>query len=158
MADNGTWVSASGTLAGDDVPKINHTHINCVRANGTCEMIYASFDPEASFLHLYYPGLDIYAIKVWTKHMVIAIDEGPCSVASLTIDVLAQTVTRSHTGSCVAKSPSTWTLTDGMAVTWKIYQEGHNKARELVYKPARKLVPPVPSWGQDSGVRIPVPE
>jgi hypothetical protein len=63
----------------------------------------------------------------------------------MTISLPAETVTLSHTGSCLDKTPipKISYLSDGFPVSWKIHQERTNKARMLVYEPARRLIPPV---------------
>ena len=148
MAADGSAASASGTLvgvAGKDVAhKINHTRIMCVRAEGTCEVSQASFDPNTSFLYLDWPEPP-YVVKAWTSHTIVAVSEGPCGIeASLTIDAVAKTATLSSSGSCIDNTPSTFSFVDGFPIAWKIYQDRVNAARALVYEPARRLVgPPV---------------
>src|SRR5262249_30022110 len=141
LAKDGSWVSAHGTLAGDDIAHpINITRIMCLRASGTCDLSSASFDSKTSFLWLDLPIT--YEIKVWTSHTIMAVSEVACDgVASMTINVPAKTVAIVETGNC--KTQANFTLVDGFPVTWKIYQAKKNKARELVYEPARKLVAPV---------------
>jgi hypothetical protein len=49
------YVSAQGTLAGDNLAhahEINHTRIECARAEGTCTIFSASFNVDNSFLPL----------------------------------------------------------------------------------------------------------
>jgi len=121
MAKDGSWVSASGTVEVGGSHRINHTRIICVRANGTCDMYSASFDPKISFLWLDLPP-DPYVIKVWTSHTIMAVSEGACGVASITINVPTETVAIVDHGNCIDKTPSTSGLIDGKAVAWKIYQ------------------------------------
>lgn len=44
----------------------------------------------------------------------------------------------------MSKTPSAYTLIDGGPVAMKLHQDKANKARALVYEPARKLLPAVP--------------
>jgi hypothetical protein len=136
-------VVAQGTVAGDKLAhKFNHTRIECLRADGICNLVSATFDPDTLFL-----WLDItqtYTIKVWTADTVIAVQEGPCGVETLTITVSTEMVALSSTGSCGDKTPTTFNLVGGFPIAWKTYQEKRNKARMLVYEPARRLVPIVP--------------
>lgn len=142
IAKDGSWVSALGTLAGDDIAHpINITRIMCLKGLGTCDLSSASFDLKTSFLWHSLPVT--YVIKVWNSNTVVAVSEGACGVASMMIDVSAKTVSLADTGNCIIKTQSNFTLVDGGAVAWKIHQDKVNKARELVYEPARKLVPPV---------------
>ena len=145
VAQDGSWASASGTVAmvsGDDVAhKINHTRIMCIRAEGTCDMVSASFDLNTRFLWLDLPTV-AYVIKAWTSHTILAESQGPCGIdASLTLDIVAKTVTISSNGSCVDKRPSTYSLVDGFPVAWKLHQDSIDKARTLVYAPAQKFMP-----------------
>jgi hypothetical protein len=50
-------------------------------------------------------------------------------------------MTVSHRGGsfCVSDKPSFWKLIDGFDVAWNLNQERINKARELLYDPARKF-------------------
>ena len=143
VAKDGGWVAASGTLAGDDVvQRINHTRISCIRAEGICNVNSASFDPNTSFLWLNF-GPVPYKIRLWTENAVTAVNAHSCGADTMTIDVAAKTVTIVSTGSCVSKTPKTYALIDGGAVAWKLHQDKVNKARALVYEPARRLLPPV---------------
>jgi hypothetical protein len=40
-----------------------------------------------------------------------------------------------------ANTANIWKLVDGFPVAWNIYLERYNKARNLVYEPARKMFP-----------------
>ena len=75
--------------------------------------------------------------------------DGPCSTALMTIDIKGEqvsivTVPQPDELLCKRASregPSTWKLVDGGPVAWKLGQEKMNKARMLVYRPAKRLMP-----------------
>ena len=143
-AADGTSVAASGTLAGDDVTrKINHTRITCSRAEGICNVHSASFDLNTSFLWLNF-GPVPYKVKSWTASTVTAVNVHACGTDTMTIDVAAKTVAIDSTGSCMSKTPTSYTLVDGGPVVLKLHQDKVSKARTLVYEPAQKLLPPAP--------------
>jgi hypothetical protein len=133
------YVSAYGTLAGDIAHKINFTRIECLRAEGICNMFSASIDPDTLFLYSDIPIA--YAIKVWTADAIIAVSEGPCGIVeTININVPANMVAVNRTGSCLEdKTPATFNLVDGFSVAWKMYEEKINKACALVYEPAQRL-------------------
>jgi len=152
--NDGNYVSASGTVAGDNLAhKINHTRIECSRSESTCNVVSATIDPNTLFLWLDIP--QTYEIRLWNAQTIIAVSEGPCLltsgrvIATMTIDLPAETVTLSDTGSCLDKTPSAYNLIEGFPIAWKSYQEKTNKARVLVYEPAQRLIPPV----QDASLR-----
>jgi hypothetical protein len=134
---------AVGTGAMDDLAyPLNSIRIVCVKADSTCNMIDAGFDPKMHSLSL---GDTPYEIKTWTPSRVTAIREHPCGTALMTIDVTAEAVaivTEPHAelAGCREDRPSTWTLVDGWPVAQKLNQDRINKARALVYEPARKLM------------------
>jgi hypothetical protein len=69
----------------------------------------------------------------------------PCGTALMTIDVTAEAVAivtgpHAELAGCREDRPSTWTLVDGWPVAQKLNQDRINKARALVYEPARKLM------------------
>lgn len=141
VAKDASWVAASGTLAGGDVTrKINHTRINCIRAEEICHVFSASFDPNTSFLWLNL-GPVAYKIEVWTQDTIMAVNKHACGVDTMKIDIPTKTVTIESTGSCVNKARSTYSLTDGGEVARQLHRERVNKAQPLVYKPARRLLP-----------------
>ena len=141
-AKDGSWVSASGALSGDDLAhKINHTRITCLRAEGICDLQSASFDLATSFLWLELPPIP-YLVKVWRSDTVVAVSEGTCGIETMTINIPKETVALATTGSCINSTPSTYALIDGSVVTMKIYQERIDRARALVYEPARRLILP----------------
>ena len=143
VAKDGSSLTASGTLAGDDVTrKINHTRISCSRADGICNVHSASFDPNTSLLWLNF-GPVPYKVRSWTANSVIAVNVHACGTDTMAIEIAAKTVAIDSTGSCMSKTPSAYTLIDGGPVAMKLHQDKMNKARALVYEPARKLLPPV---------------
>jgi hypothetical protein len=122
---------------------LNSIRIVCVKADSTCDMIDAGFDPKMHSLTL---GDTPYEIKTWTPSRVTAIREHPCGTASMTIDVKAQAVTvatvpHADLVGCMEDRPTIWTLVDGMPVARKLNQDRIKRARALVYEPARKLIP-----------------
>jgi hypothetical protein len=144
-SDDGNSVSALGTGVMDDIANpINITRIICLRADSTCEMSVAEFDPKESML--YFGSPVFYEVKTWMPDRVTAIREHPCGTASMTINVTVKAVAIVSTldtnlAFCPKGSPSIWTLVDGFPVVWKLNQERINKARALVYEPASKLMP-----------------
>lgn len=146
-SDDGKWVSAQGTGAMDDIAyPINITRIFCLKAASTCEMSIAEFDPKMRMLYFGSPA--VYEIKTWRPNRITAIREAACGTGSMTIDVETKAVTiasvpHADLAFCPKGPPSIWTLIDGFPVTWKIHQDKVNKARALVYEPARRFVPPV---------------
>ena len=63
----------------------------------------------------------------------------------MSIEIETQSVTistdKSRCGGPKGTFPSFWRLVDdGTSVVWKIHQDKVNKARQLVYEPARRLV------------------
>jgi len=136
---DGTAISASGTIDGYRHP-INMARIFCRKPYNNCELTTAFFDPKANFLYL--DETISYEIKTWTQDRVTAILESPCGAATMTVNVNAKTVNIVMTPGCFGPEPSVWTLVgDGFDVAWKLHQDRINKARALVYEPARKLVP-----------------
>lgn len=86
----------------------------------------------------------IYEIKTWGRNRVTAIREHPCGTASLTVDVETQDVTiasvpHADLPFCSKEPANIWKLVDGFPVAWNIYQVKYNKARALVYEPARNF-------------------
>jgi len=148
--DDGEWLSAVGTGAMDGIANpINVTRIFCLRADSTCEMSSAEFDLKYGMLSFGSPA--VYEIKTWRPSRVTAIREHPCGTASMTIDVDTKAVTIASVPHldlpfCTKEPPSIWKLVDGFPVAWKIHQDKVNKARALVYEPARRLIPPVQSY------------
>ena len=140
----GAVVLAVGTGAMEGLAfPLNSIRIVCIKAESTCDVIDAGFDPKMHFLDL---GATPYEIKTWTPSRVTAIREHPCGTALITIDVKAQAVTitsvpHADLAFCREVRPSIWTLVDGWPVAWKLNQDRINKARELMYEPARKLIP-----------------
>jgi len=143
----GTSVFAEGTGAMDHIAyPINVTRIMCLKADGTCEMNVASFDHENFFLSLAYSSL--YSVTTWTERRVTAIQELPCGTSTLSIDLIAKEValiTVPHKGDafCAGRPDQpNWRLVDGFPVSWNINVNKNNKARELIYEPARKFFQP----------------
>ena len=65
---------------------------------------------------------------------------------SMTIDVKAQAVTvvtvpHADLAGCMEDRPTILTLVDGMPVARKLYEDRIDRARALMYEPARKLMP-----------------
>jgi hypothetical protein len=146
-SDDGRWVSAVGTGAMEDIRNpINITRILCLKADSSCEMSIAEFDPKSRFL--YFGSPVVYEIKTWVPSRVTAISEHPCGTALMTIDVNTEAVTivtapHADLAFCSKEPASIWTLVDGFPVVWKLHQDRVNKARALVYEPAQRLVPPI---------------
>jgi hypothetical protein len=146
-SDDGEWVSAVGTGAMRDIAHpINVTRVFCSKIEGTCEMSSAEFDLKTAMLSFGSPA--VYEIKTWRSSRVTAIREHPCGTASMTIDLESKTVTvtsvpHADLAFCSREPPNVWTLNDGFSISWKIHRDKVNKARGLVYEPARQLVPPV---------------
>jgi hypothetical protein len=147
MGEDGSWLSAAGTRAGDDIPHpINFVRIFCYRARGTCERYEATFDEKARFLYL-----DVgneYTIDTWTPSRVTARINALCATFIMTIDVKGEQVTtvtvpQPDSSRCVSadSSPRTWKLVDAFPVAWKLNQDRMNRARTLVYPPAKRLMP-----------------
>jgi hypothetical protein len=142
---DGTLLMAGGTGAMDDIADpINKVQIVCTNQDAICEFTEATIDLEARLLSL--NGFIYYDINTWTSDRVTAIREHPCGTATMTIDVKSQNVTimgASHgsVGACLNNKPSIWTLTDGFSVAWSLNQKRAQKARKLLYEPARKFWP-----------------
>jgi hypothetical protein len=151
-SDDGNLVAAVGTGAMDAIANpVNITRITCLRADGTCEMSSAELDLKYGMLSFGSPA--IYEIKTWRPSRVTAIREHPCGTASMTIDIDTKAATiasvpHADLPFCSKEPPSIWTLVDGFPVAWKIHQDRVNKARALVYEPARRLVPPIEAYVQ----------
>lgn len=126
-SDNGEAVGAVGTGVMDDLANpINVSRILCTKSVATCELSTAEFDLKYSMLTA--PAPTIYEIKTWTTKRVTAIREHPCGSAFLTIDLATEDVT-------IASTPH------GFKISWNLYRDRYNKARDLVYEPARKMFP-----------------
>jgi hypothetical protein len=143
---DGNSVGASGTGVMNDLANpINVNRMLCIKSEGTCEMTGAELNlHDIPMLYLGPPT--IFEIRTWTPNRITAISENPCGTATLTVDVDAQDVTIAsvpHTDLpfCSKGPANIWKLVDGFPVTWNIYRERYNKARALVYEPARKLFP-----------------
>ena len=142
-----SMVGASGTGAMAGTEPLNFVRILCFKERGTCEMYDVSFQQEQRFLFLNTPAE--YQIDVWTPSRVTARMDGPCSTALMTIDIKGEqvsivTVPQPDELLCKRASregPSTWKLVDGGPVAWKLGQDKMNKARMLVYPPAKRLMP-----------------
>jgi hypothetical protein len=148
MSKDGNLVIAAGTGAADDLAEpINRVHIVCDKPDRSCMYRQAELDLRTQMLQM----LDLtdfisYEIKTWTPSRVTAIREHPCGTVTMTIDVNSQTVTiitvpHADLASCMEERPGIWTLVDGGPVAQKLNRDRINKARALVYEPARKLVP-----------------
>jgi hypothetical protein len=73
---NDAVLLAVGTGAEDGLAyPLNSIRIVCVKADGTCDLIDAGFDPKMRSLTL---GDTPYEIKTWTPSRVTAIREHPC--------------------------------------------------------------------------------
>jgi|tagenome__1003787_1003787.scaffolds.fasta_scaffold20938078_3 hypothetical protein len=144
-SDDGNLVGAVGTGAMDDLANpINVSRILCTRSDVTCELSTAEFDVKHSML--FAPAPTIYDIKTWTPNRVTAIREHPCGSAFLTVDVATKDVTIASTPHadlpfCSKEPANIWKLADGFKVTWNLHRDRYNKARELVYEPAKKMFP-----------------
>lgn len=141
-SDDGNVIGARGTGAMNDLANpINITRLFCGKSEGTCEMSGAEFDLKYGMLISQPPV--IYEIKTWGRSRVTAIREHPCGTASLTVDVETKDVTISSVPHadlpfCSKEPANIWKLVDGFPVAWNIYREKYNRARALVYEPARK--------------------
>jgi hypothetical protein len=144
-SDNGEAVGAVGTGVMDDLANpINVSRILCSKLDGTCELSTAEFDLKYSMLTA--PAPTIYEIKTWTPNRVTAIREHPCGSAFLTIDLATQDVTIASTphadlAFCSKEPANIWKLADGFKISWNLYRDRYNKARDLVYEPAKKMFP-----------------
>lgn len=142
-SDDGNVIGALGTGAANDLANpINVTRLLCSKSEGTCEMSGAEFDLK--YGTLISPSPAIYEIKTWGPSRVTAIREHPCGTASLTVDVETKDVTiasvpHADLPFCSKGPASIWKLVDGFSIAWNIYREKYNKARALVYEPARKF-------------------
>jgi hypothetical protein len=144
-SDDGNLVGAVGTgVMNDLVHPINISRILCTKSDGTCEMSIAEFDHKYS--QLFAPAPTIYDVKTWTPNRVTAIREHPCGSAFLTVDVATKDVTitsapHSDLPFCSKEPANIWKLADGFNVSWNLYLDRYNKARELVYEPAKRMFP-----------------
>lgn len=142
-SDDGNVIGARGTGVMSDLANpINITRLRCIKSEGTCEMSGAELDLKFGILSSQPPVT--YEIKTWGQNRVTAIREHPCGTASLTVDVGSKDVTIAsvpHTDLpfCSKEPASIWKLVDGFPVAWNIYREKYNKARALVYEPARRF-------------------
>ena len=64
----------------------------------------------------------------------------------MTVDVKTEEVTIASTPHadlpfCSTEQADIWRLADGFKITWNFYRDRYNKARELIYEPAKKLFP-----------------
>ena len=146
QSKDGNTVGANGTGVMNDLANpINTNRMLCIKSEGTCEMTGAELNLHDIPL-LYLAPPTVFEIKTWTPNRITAISENPCGTATLTVDVDAQDVTIAsvpHTDlTFCSKGPASfWKLVDGFPVTWNIYRERYNKARALVYEPAKKFFP-----------------
>jgi hypothetical protein len=147
------WVSAAGTgnFGFYQQTPVNLARIECVRAAGACELYTAEFTPENPSLWL--PTPFVYPITAWEPARVVAKQKHGCGTSVMTVDVESQSVNISweQTPNVSCGPPASiqqpWSMVDdGNAVVWKIHQDKVNKARQLVYEPARKLVAPVADY------------
>jgi hypothetical protein len=144
--DNENSVGARGTGVMNDLANpININRMLCIKSEGTCEMTAAELSLR-NIPMLELPPPVIYEVKTWTPSRITAIREHPCGTATLTVDVDAKDVTITsvpHTDLpfCSKEPANIWKLVDGFPVAWNIYLAKFNKARALVYEPARKLFP-----------------
>jgi hypothetical protein len=144
-SDDGNLVAAVGTGAMDDLANpINVSRILCSKSDATCELSTAEFDLKFGMLTS--PAPTIYDIKTWTPNRVTAIREHPCGSAFLTVDVATKDVTiasapHSDLPFCSKEPANVWKLGDGFKITWNLYRDLYNKARELVYEPAKRIFP-----------------
>ena len=109
----------------------------------------SEFIPENPALYL--PTTEYYSITTWEPTRVTAKQEHGCSTSLMSIEIETQSVTistdKSRCGGPKGSFPSFWRLVDdGNSVVWKIHQDKVNKARQLVYEPARRLVAPVADY------------
>ena len=144
-SDDGNVVSALGTGVMNDLAyPINVNRMFCAKSEGTCETSSAEFDLKNARLLTSPPT--IFEVKTWTPSRVTAIREHPCGTALLTVDVQTEDVTITSTPHadlpfCSKEPANIWRLADGFRVTWNLYRDRYNKARELVYDPAKKMFP-----------------
>jgi hypothetical protein len=135
------WATGTGTMKGFP---INKTSILCSKSPKTCQLTTAILNNQV----LMVDDLKSYEIKTWASDRVTAIAEYLCATETLTVDVRTQsatiiTVETRNLPLCIdlVDKPSTWTLVDGMPIAQKISEDRINRARTLVYAPARKLMP-----------------
>ena len=144
-SDDGSVMTAKGTGAMNDLANpINISRMFCAKSDGTCEMSGAEFDLKNGMLIA--PAPTIFEIKTWTPGRITAIREHPCGTAFLTVDVKTEDVTITSTPHadlpfCSKEPADIWRLADGFKITWNLYRDRYNKARELVYEPAKKMFP-----------------
>jgi hypothetical protein len=144
-AEHDSVVGALGTGVMNDLANpINVTRILCIKSDGTCEMSGAELDRKYGMLIASAPVF--YEIKTWTPHRVTALREHPCGTALLMVDVDTQDVTitsapHADLPFCSKEPADIWRLADGFKVTWTLFRNGYNKARDLVYEPAKKMFP-----------------
>jgi hypothetical protein len=144
-SDDGNLVGAVGTGVMNDLANpINVSRILCTKSDGTCEMSTAEFDLKHS--QLFAPHPTIYDVKTWAPNRVTAIREHPCGSAFLTVDVATKDVTiasapHSDLPFCSKEPANIWKLADGFRVSWNLYRDRYNKARGLVYEPAKRRFP-----------------
>jgi hypothetical protein len=144
-SDDGNVVTAKGTGVMNDLANpININRMFCSKSDGTCEMSGAEFDLKHGMLIA--PAPTIFEIKTWTPGRVTAIREHPCGTALLTVDVKTEEVTITSTPHadlpfCSTEPATIWRLADGFKITWNLYRDRYNKARELIYEPAKKIFP-----------------
>ena len=156
MSGNLVIAAGTGTPSGDpfttsvtkDVGSpINFVRIVCRKERGTCEINDATYNQEKRFLYL--DQSSEYEIDTWTPSRVTAKINSLCATSLMTMDIKGEqvsivTVPQPNSSLCAGaprESPSTWKLLDGFPVAWKLNQEKMNKARLLVYPPARRLIP-----------------
>jgi hypothetical protein len=147
------WVSAAGTgsFGFYQGAPVNIARIDCVRDSGACDLYTAEFIPENPSLWL--PTPEFYRVTAWEPARVVAKQEHGCGTSVMTVDIESQSVTISWEPtpgqSCGPKGlwELTWRLVDDAnSVAWKFHQDKANKARPLVYEPARRLVAPVADY------------
>src|SRR5262249_38691656 len=129
----------------------NIAQIECWRVLGMCELTTAEGNPDG--INLVGAGSFLYPITAWESARVVAKQVHGCGTSLMTIEIQSKSVTvdwlQNPNVSCGPPSsfPPTWSFVDQPAPHyWKIHQDKVNKARDLVYEPARRLVPPVADY------------
>jgi hypothetical protein len=141
-AADGSWASAVGTAEGISEPladPINIARFMCIKASKTCILVSASLQrTHGQFLWVDHP--DVYDVQSWSDRRIVAIAQQPCGFSLMTMDIIAKKVTVSI---FCNERPITWKLVEGIPLAWKLHQDRVNKARALVYEPAKRFIPTV---------------
>ena len=142
---NGGSAGAIGTMTTDRFP-INTARIQCSKFFNKCELVNAFLDQNNKYLDVF--DYQEYEIKTYSPERVTAIGEFPCATSTMSLDVKGQTATivtveHGKPPSCIdlRETPIIRRLVDGLQVAQKLNEDRVNKARALVYEPAKTLLP-----------------